>query len=235
MIDAMARVARREIRDARMASAGWGTVTSSSPLAVALDEGSGAPMTATPTPLTSGLTVGDRVWVEIAGNRAVIVGRAGGQASVPPGSVTAFAGASAPGGWLLCGGQAVSRTTYAELFAAIGATYGAGNGSTTFNVPNLAGRVPVGLDAGQTEFNTLGKTGGAKTHTLTTAQIPDHRHLLDQDGGNVGYATGSTNLRFSVGWANTRDSSNISTGWTGGGEAHPNLQPYIVLNYIIKT
>ena len=80
MIDAMARVARREIRDARMATAGWGTVTSATPLAVVLDEGSGAPMTATPAPLVAGLATGDRVWVEIAGNRAVIVGRAGGGA-----------------------------------------------------------------------------------------------------------------------------------------------------------
>ena len=80
MIDAMARVARREIRDARMATAGWGTVTSATPLAVVLDEGSGAPMTATPAPLVAGLASGDRVWVEIAGNRAVIVGRAGGGA-----------------------------------------------------------------------------------------------------------------------------------------------------------
>lgn len=84
MIDAMARVARREIRDARMATAGWGTVTSATPLAVVLDEGSGAPMTATPAPLVAGLASGDRVWVEIAGNRAVIVGRAGGPSPTAP-------------------------------------------------------------------------------------------------------------------------------------------------------
>lgn len=97
------------------------------------------------------------------------------------GAVTQFAGDTAPAGWLLCQGQAVSRTTYAQLYATIGTKYGTGDGSTTFNLPNLKGRVPVGTDAGQTEFATTGKTGGEKTHTLTSAEMPGHTHTGTTD------------------------------------------------------
>jgi microcystin-dependent protein len=83
----------------------------------------------------------------------------------PSGAVMAYAGSAAPSGWLLADGTAVSRTTYADLFAVVGTTYGVGDGSTTFNLPNLKGRFPVGRDAAQTEFDTLAETGGAKTHT----------------------------------------------------------------------
>lgn len=65
---------------------------------------------------------------------------------------------SAPTGYLLCDGTAVSRTTYAGLYAVIGTTYGTGDGTTTFNLPNMKGKVPVGYDTSQTEFNTIGKT-----------------------------------------------------------------------------
>lgn len=94
----------------------------------------------------------------------------------PVGSITMFAGADAPSGHLLCDGSAVSRATYSALFAVIGTTYGAGNGSTTFNVPNLKGRVPVGQDTTQTEFDTLGERAGAKTHTLSVPEMPSHTH-----------------------------------------------------------
>lgn len=80
-------------------------------------------------------------------------------------------------------GTAVSRITYSVLFSLIGSIYGNGDGSTTFNLPNFKGRVPVGLDAGQTEFDTMGETGGAKTHTLTEAQIPAHSHYITTEGG----------------------------------------------------
>lgn len=88
---------------------------------------------------------------------------------IPVGSLTAYAGSTAPTGWLLCYGQAVSRTTYAALYSAIGTTYGSGDGSTTFNLPDLRGRVVAGLDdmggtdAGRLDLaNTLGITGGAQ-------------------------------------------------------------------------
>lgn len=99
---------------------------------------------------------------------------------VPTGALTMWAGAggSPPSGWLLCNGQAVSRTTFAALFSAIGASYGAGDGSTTFNVPDFRSRVPFGLDAGQAANDALGETGGARTVTLTSAQsgVPAHSH-----------------------------------------------------------
>lgn len=180
----------------------------------------------------------------------------------PVGSITAFAASTAPTGWLLCDGQAVSRTTYAHLFAVIGTTYGTGNGSTTFNVPNLKGRIPVGLDSAQTEFDVLGETGGAKTHTLTTAEMPSHTHTQDShnhtQNAHTHTGSGRPDDATSTGnWYNTVEqttqavqttgeiaaasttATNIATTATnqntGGGGAHNNLQPYIALNYIIRA
>jgi len=90
-----------------------------------------------------------------------------GISSNPVGSIILYPGASAPTGYLICDGAAISRTTYSDLYAVIGTVYGIGNGSTTFNLPNLKGRVPVGLNSAETEFDALGETGGAKTHTLS--------------------------------------------------------------------
>jgi microcystin-dependent protein len=92
------------------------------------------------------------------------------------GLVSAFAGSAAPNGWLLCDGTAVSRTIYASLFNAIGTTYGGGDGSTTFNLPNLKGRIPVGYDSAQTEFAALGQTGGEKAHVQTVQEMAVHTH-----------------------------------------------------------
>ena len=107
---------------------------------------------------------------------------------IPVGVISAYAGSSAPSGWLLCAGQAVSRSTYSDLFAALSTTYGVGDGSTTFNLPDLRGRVAAGLDnmGGSaasrltstvlSASNTLGASGGAQTHTLDSTQIPAHSH-----------------------------------------------------------
>ena len=105
-----------------------------------------------------------------------------------PGLIKVWSTSSAPEGWLIADGREVSRTTYAELFAAIGTTYGAGNGSTTFNLPDMRGKVAVGRDSADTDFNALGKTGGAKTHTLTVAEMPSHTHTQQPHSH-----TGSTN------------------------------------------
>ncbi|MBL7736831.1 MAG: tail fiber protein [Chitinophagaceae bacterium] len=95
----------------------------------------------------------------------------------PAGVIQAFAGSVAPEGYLLCNGQAVSRASYAGLFAAIGTSYGAGNGSTTFNLPDLRGRTAIGAGAGTGLSNrALAAAGGAETHTLTVDQIPSHNH-----------------------------------------------------------
>jgi microcystin-dependent protein len=198
------------------------------------------------------LTYNGSVWVNTPG--------------MPSGSITQFAGSTAPSGWLSCDGTTVSRTTYAALFAVIGTTYGAGDGSTTFALPNMKGKVPVGIDASQTEFDALGEAGGAKTHTLTEAQMPSHTHIqnahshtgtADTAGAhNHGYTSpyntsgmgpaGSYGFYFysysevtstagSHGHNLTIASATPINQNTGGGAAHNNLQPYIVLNYIIKA
>jgi microcystin-dependent protein len=190
---------------------------------------------------TSILTVDGDVGVFISegsGNwRCVSYTSAGRDA--PAGMVVPYAGSAAPSGWLLCYGQAVSRTTYAGLFATISTTYGTGDGSTTFNIPDLRGRVVAGQDdmggssanrlTNQTDGldgDTLGATGGAETHTLTEAQMPAHTHAFDQ--GNSAVANGALRADQAFGAGGLTES-------TGGGGAHNNVQPTIILNYIIKT
>ena len=152
-------------------------------------------------------------------------GSGGGGDSTPIGTVEAYSGSTAPNGYLLCDGSTVSRTTYSDLFSVIGTTYGSGDGSTTFNLPNLKGRTVVMQDTTQTEFDTLGETGGSK-------ELQNHKHTITkeaglfwspQSGGTWGLGSGSGVSR-----------SNIETDYEGTGNSG-NLQPYIVLNYIIKT
>jgi microcystin-dependent protein len=157
----------------------------------------------------------------------------------PTGSVTAYAGSTAPTNWLLCNGTTVSRTTYAALFAIVGTTYNTGGeAGTDFRLPNLLGRVPVGRDAGQAEFDNLSESGGAKTHTLTQAEqatMPVYYGTLTapQDFYNAGSGGAGGGYVGNI-------VSSINDGAArlyayGGGGAHNNLQPYLVLNYIIKT
>lgn len=169
-------------------------------------------------------------------------------ALVPAGTINQTARASAPVGYLLCDGSAVSRTTYSSLFDAIGTAYGTGDGSTTFNIPNLQGRVPVGKNSGT--FSTLGATGGTESVTLTANQsgLRDHRHEIRGATNEVegsyddGYArgNGSIDANFRTGGIKGLTGSNGSQGWGSGSiasdapEAHTNLQPYVVLNYMIK-
>jgi microcystin-dependent protein len=107
---------------------------------------------------------------------------------MPTGSVIPFAGSSAPTNWLLCFGQNINRTTYSSLFSVIGTTYGVGDGSTTFALPDLRGRVAAGADnmggsdAGRLSIaNTLGTTAGAETVTISSANLPTHQHAIDHD------------------------------------------------------
>lgn len=151
--------------------------------------------------------------------------------TLPIGSIVAFASDTIPNGWLLCDGRAVSRTEYAELFKAIGTKHGSGDGSTTFNLPNPKGRTLVGKDSTDTDFNTLGKTSGEKTHTLTVDEMPSHTHelIVDKQQGGVNAALQPT---WGTAYSST-DSGSISN--TGGDQPHNNLQPYLVTNFIIKA
>ena len=166
---------------------------------------------------------------------------------MPTSTVLPYAGASAPTGYFLCDGSAQSRTTYAGLFAIIGTTYGVGDGSTTFNIPDLRGRVIAGQDdMGGSSANRLtnpastingingdglGNVGGSETHQLTTAQMPSHSHDLPVDSvGGLNIQSLSNTENSDEGLANL-----VSSGLTGGGTAHNNVQPTIILNYIIKT
>ena len=154
--------------------------------------------------------------------------------TVPAGVIEMFRGSTAPTGYLLCDGSAVSRTTYSALFTAISTTYGAGDGSTTFNVPNLKGKVAVGLNSSDTSFDALGETGGEKSVTLTAAQsgLPSHRHYaqLTTGTGTPGYVS---QVSITGNWGPDKVIVE-DAGPINASSAHTNLQPYIVLNYIIK-
>lgn len=105
-------------------------------------------------------------------------------ALVPPGTVTPYAGTGDPAGWFLCDGRELSRTVYQRLFDQIGTTFGVGDGSTTFNIPDLRGVFPVGAGAGA-EYD-LGDTGGEETHALTEAEMPTHSHTMPSHSHGAG-------------------------------------------------
>lgn len=198
-------------------------------------------------------------------------GRFLGVGSVPVGGIMPFVSASVSiPGWQYCDGSALSRATYSELFAVIGEEYGPGDGSTTFNLPDLRSRVPVGRDVSETEFEELGLSGGEMFHTLTETEMPSHTHIQDAHShGNSVSASG--NHRHTIARAapgsnaadvrsnnfrtiNTSDSpwgeselggnhihtvtinnATATNQSTGGDGSHNNLQPYLVVQYIIYT
>ncbi len=132
-------------------------------------------------------------------------------ALIPSGTVTDFAGTSAPTGWLECGGAAVSRTTYAALFSAIGTTWGAGDGSTTFNLPNLNGRMTIGRNGSISGITatTVGATQGAAAVTIAIANMPTHNHTII-DPGHIHTIT-------DLGHAHTYNTLNYSGNYAQGG------------------
>jgi microcystin-dependent protein len=171
---------------------------------------------------------------------------------LPSGTILDTAATTAPSGWLFCHGQAISRTTYSSLFLAIGTTYGVGNGSTTFNLPDTRGRTRASKDdmGGSPALRltpggsgiagtTLGATGGAETHTLTVAQLAVHTHSdAGHSHGSIPAISGSVNggatpNRLVDGYTSSETGyANIQNAGSGG--AHQNTQPTIVFNTIIK-
>lgn len=178
------------------------------------------------------------------GDGQVAAAKLAANAAMPAGVFVPFAGSAAPSGWLLCNGAAVSRTTYAALFGAIGTAFGAGDGSSTFNLPDMRDRVPLGqgtmgLSAAGRVSNTgtgnpgldtatIGNAGGVDRHTLSSAQMPAHTHPLSP---SLLQSAAGASLQGGSGFGG----SSSATGSTGGGEAHPNVQPSLVCTYIIKT
>jgi microcystin-dependent protein len=168
--------------------------------------------TFTGTPAAPTATVGTNT-TQLATTAFVAV-----QAS-PIGMITPYAGSTAPANWQLCYGQAISRTTYASLFAVISTAYGAGDGTTTFNLPDLRGRTVAGLDnmggtdAGRlTTANTLGTTTGTETVTLTSAQsgVPAHSHANTVTNNAVTSGAGTAHQH-----ANTVTNNTVSTSGVG--------------------
>jgi len=179
-------------------------------------------------------------------------------AVIPPGSIFPYAAPTAPEGFLLCYGQEVSRITYSNLFAAIDITYGSGDGSTTFNVPDLRGRALIGLDnMGGTsadnvtndEGDVLGGTGGEENHTITTDETPSHHHTLYSNNGEHsttnGYRDGlgaiggdnGVGSDYPVGTSSYYNANSNGVQYvasSGGGSSHNNMQPWMAVNYIMR-
>lgn len=183
----------------------------------------------------------------------------GSSGSAITGEIKMWPVASIPDGFLLCDGSVVSQTTYAALYAVISSTYNTGGeGAGNFRLPNFKGKIGVGYNSAESDFNAIAKTGGETTHTLISSELADHGHKWQYAaGGGAGsprnHIKDSSELATSWHSSNGTDNppswtdySEIGDGGTGGagmytpmastsGGAHNNLQPYVVINYIIKT
>lgn len=185
----------------------------------------------------------------------------------PVGELAPFAGAAAPTGFMICDGQAISRTTYSSLFAAIGTAWGAGDGSTTFNLPDLRGRTLIGAGTGGgLSARFLATTGGAETHLLTAAESgsPSHNHSQNAHnhgdvimpgtlGGNTqriwgdydaspGSLSGAfPNLQInytawgSAAYTQNATATNNANSAANAASPHNNMQPFAVINWIIRV
>jgi microcystin-dependent protein len=169
---------------------------------------------------------------------------------IPTATIVPWSSASVPSGFLECNGQTVSRSTYAALFAIVGTTYGAGDGSTTFAVPDLQDNVAVG----KSNNKALASTGGANTvtstgnvagstanATLSTPQLASHSHPF-----NVRTPAGDNNSVAQRGYNGPSGTAGTNNAGSGGGHSHNMsanfagdatsvLQPYLTIIYIIKT
>ena len=175
---------------------------------------------------TSGVTFSTG-WLDLAT-------ASGATAAIPPGVIAPFAGSAAPTGWLICDGSAISRNTYSVLFTAIGTTYGAGDGSTTFNLPDLRGRTPAGYapSGGHSDVSALGNNEGVGL----TSRRPRHNHNASTSSNVGGTNTGGANAVAQVGTSGTSAAGIYSTAVGPQTGAEPNnSQAYLVVNFVIKT
>ena len=160
---------------------------------------------------------------------------------LPPGIIFPFAGQSAPDGYLICAGQELSRIEYAELFGVIGELYGSGDGQTTFNLPDLRGRMPLGKDnmnqasanrVENAQADSLGGNAGGENHILTVDELAEHTHPITEfivQASEVNNVTGARHY-FNDDWQYI----NRPTDVEGGNQPHNNMPPYLTLNYLIK-
>jgi len=173
---------------------------------------------------------------------------------VNTGIIVPWSDSTLPSGFLACNGAAVSRSTYAALFSVVGTNYGAGDGSSTFNLPDLTDRTCLGKSPGKAQFSTGGAntvtttgnvSGSSGNTTLSTPQLPSHTH---PSGGSRGSPAGTVKTWVTGGGGTSGSNSGGSTGSTGSGGGHGHtlagnftggadsvLQPYLTLTYIIKT
>lgn len=169
---------------------------------------------------------------------------------IPTGGLLAYGGSSAPSGYLLCDGSAISRSTYAALFSSIGTTYGSGDGSTTFNLPDLRGRHAVGAGTGTgggasgsgapsggslLAARSRGDWGGEQSHTLTVSELASHNHDPINRDIRTSVFTGSAGVSVLAADNTSGTMYTINTSNTGGDTAHNVMNPFIVTNFIIKT
>ena len=151
---------------------------------------------------------------------------------LPTGILLPYAGTASPDGWMLCNGQEVSRETYSNLFTVIGDSYGIGDGSTTFNLPDLRGRMPMGLDnmggnsadrVVHSAADSIGGNTGEENHQLSFDELPSRNSYKNHGGSSQNNDSGGM---YYLTW--------ISTESVGNDQPHNNMPPYLSLNYIIK-
>lgn len=156
------------------------------------------------------------------------------------GEIRMFAGNFAPRNWALCAGQLLPISQYSALFSILGTTYG-GNGQTTFGLPDLRGRVPVGVGQGPSlESRTQGEMGGEESHRLTISEMPQHVHPLQASSGNGDQRGPGDNFPAASDQRNSQYAAAANTtmapaaiGAAGSSQPHNNMQPYLGMNFII--
>jgi microcystin-dependent protein len=156
-----------------------------------------------------------------------------------PGMLTPYGGTAAPDGWLLCDGSTVAQADYPDLFAVVGTWFNTGGeAASDFRLPDMRGRVPLGVGtavgAPGASAHTLGQKGGEETHTLSAAEMPMHTH---PSPGSRQFVTafGAATATWPAGSGGGAVQFDTATGSAGGNAAHNTLPPYVGLNWLIKT